>query len=96
MKKSEYQELNNCESVSVFYEGEKNYICNKCANNSELVFDDTLQKNICKCIDGFFFDSSKQICRKCSELDSGCLKCEVTMNYNGDYYMNCNKCENIM
>ena len=93
LKKSEYQELNNCESVSVFYEGEKNYICNKCANNSELVFDDTLQKYICKCIDGFFFDSSKQICRKCSELDSGCLKCEVTMNYNGDYYMNCNKCE---
>jgi len=35
LKKSEYQELNNCESVSVFYEGEKNYICNKCANNSE-------------------------------------------------------------
>ena len=92
VKKSEYQELNNCESGIKTSEEEPNIICNKCANNSELVFDDKLEINICKCIDGYFFDNTKQKCRKCSEIESGCLKCKASVE-NNIIYMNCEICE---
>ena len=93
LKKSEHQELKACESGIVISEEEKNYACNKCMNNSEFIFDDNLNKNICKCIDEYYFDNSQQKCRKCTELNTGCLKCEVTQTSSGYNYINCDTCD---
>ena len=64
----QYQELNACELGSIISEEEKKYICNKCINNSELVYDEDLNKNNYICKEGYFFDASQEECRKCDEL----------------------------
>ena len=92
IKKSQYQELNACELGSIISEEEKKYICNKCINNSELVYDEDLNKNKCICKEGYFFDASQEKCRKCDELNPGCLKCDATLT-NGGYYFNCYQCD---
>ena len=93
LKNSEYQDMNACKFGSIISEEEKKYICNKCINNSELVYDEDLKKNKCICNDGYFFDTSKKECRKCDELDSGCLKCNASIIYNGYYNFNCFQCD---
>ena len=92
IKKSQYQELNACELGSIISEEEKKYICNKCINNSELVYDEDLNKNKCICKEGYFFDASQEECRKCDELNPGCLKCDATLT-NVGYYFNCYQCD---
>ena len=93
VKISEHQELKNCESGIIISEEEKNYTCNKCMNNSDFVFDNNLKKNVCKCVDGYYFDNSQQKCRRCTELNKGCLKCEVDQSFNGYNYINCEDCD---
>ena len=76
LKIEDYPELKNCESG--IKNGDNNYICNKCALNSQLKFDNLFEKNICECNDGFYFDNTQKKCIKCSEKDSGCLKCHIS------------------
>ena len=93
VKNSDYKELINCELGFELNEGNNNYSCSKCTENSNsiLKFNETFSKNVCECIEGFFYDTNEKKCRKCSEIDNGCLKCKVSIgNY---YYMNCEQCE---
>lgn len=94
--------------------GDENYTCTQCSieyNSQEelmiLSYDETKQKKICHCKEGYFFyefsfvsyceSCNKEIsfCSKCHSDDYGTVKCdkceEGYILYSDEYYTNCEK-----